>query len=37
MQQSQTHWKVVEDRGIVGPIGPGGSRRQILVFDDIIE
>lgn len=28
---------IMEERGIVGPQGPGGSKRQILVFDDIIE
>ncbi|MBR7128264.1 MAG: hypothetical protein IKD09_06730, partial [Lentisphaeria bacterium] len=28
---------IMEERGIVGPPGPGGSKRQILVFDDIIE
>ena len=27
----------MEERGIVGPPGPGGSKRQILVFDDIVD
>ncbi|MCP3965851.1 MAG: DNA translocase FtsK [Lentisphaerae bacterium] len=26
---------MLEDRGIVGPPGPGGSKREILVFDEI--
>ena len=29
--------EIMEERGIVGPPAPGGSKRQILVFDDIIE
>jgi DNA segregation ATPase FtsK/SpoIIIE, S-DNA-T family len=27
--------EILEERNIVGPPGPGGSKREILVFDEI--